>query len=239
MWIFSMRRSYRCTRWWLCGMGKFMVTFTGITKGLHFWLFKCVYLRPLSLIVLVLDQKKNTICKGSCQIYKYLEKNSDWPDPTHRPPIQLFFFLEACTTKKIQDQKTPRREKKQQKTTLEVLFENILNLSREILMIAIKNTQKKHIWINLCNLSYIIFFLLKLAITQCAHWAKTNILFVILSPNMMCALVKTENVLTLTMLNYFVWQWKPEGFFHFEILRNVFVSSFWFIWIPMLWVYDH
>ena len=28
------------------------------------------------------------------------------------------------------------------------------------------------------------------------------------------------------------------GFFHFEIIMNVFVSSFWFIWTPMLWVYD-
>ena len=28
-------------------------------------------------------------------------------------------------------------------------------------------------------------------------------------------------------------------FFQFEIIINVLVSSFWFIWIPMLWVYDH
>ena len=29
------------------------------------------------------------------------------------------------------------------------------------------------------------------------------------------------------------------GFFQFEIIINVSVSSFWFIWIPMLWVYGH
>ena len=29
------------------------------------------------------------------------------------------------------------------------------------------------------------------------------------------------------------------GFFQFEIISNVFVSCFWFIWIPMLWVYGH
>ena len=28
------------------------------------------------------------------------------------------------------------------------------------------------------------------------------------------------------------------GFFQFEIIMNVLVSSFRFIWIPMLWVYD-
>ena len=29
------------------------------------------------------------------------------------------------------------------------------------------------------------------------------------------------------------------GFFQFEIIINALISSFWFIWIPMLWVYDH
>ena len=29
------------------------------------------------------------------------------------------------------------------------------------------------------------------------------------------------------------------GFFQFEIIINVSVSSFRFIWIPMLWVYNH
>ena len=29
------------------------------------------------------------------------------------------------------------------------------------------------------------------------------------------------------------------GFFYFEIVIDVLVSSFWFIWIPMLWVYGH
>ena len=31
--------------------------------------------------------------------------------------------------------------------------------------------------------------------------------------------------------------WRPKGFFQLKIIRNVFVSAFWFIWIPMLWVY--
>ena len=30
-----------------------------------------------------------------------------------------------------------------------------------------------------------------------------------------------------------------EGFFQFEIIINVLVISFWFLWIPVLWVYDH
>ena len=33
--------------------------------------------------------------------------------------------------------------------------------------------------------------------------------------------------------------WEPKGFFQFEIIINVLVSSFWSIWIPMLWFYDH
>ena len=31
--------------------------------------------------------------------------------------------------------------------------------------------------------------------------------------------------------------WKPKGFFQFEIIINILVSSFRFIWIPMLWFY--
>ena len=33
--------------------------------------------------------------------------------------------------------------------------------------------------------------------------------------------------------------WRPKGYFQFEIIINVLVSSFQFIWIPMLWVYHH
>ena len=33
--------------------------------------------------------------------------------------------------------------------------------------------------------------------------------------------------------------WRQKGYFQFEIIMNVLVSSFRFIWIPMLWVYDH
>ena len=29
------------------------------------------------------------------------------------------------------------------------------------------------------------------------------------------------------------------GFYQFESILNVLVNSFWFIWIPMLWVYGH
>ena len=47
-------------------------------------------------------------------------------------------------------------------------------------------------------------------------------------------------ILTLWALNYFC---KNHGdqkfFFQFEIIINVLVSSFWFIWISMLWVYGH
>ena len=31
---------------------------------------------------------------------------------------------------------------------------------------------------------------------------------------------------------------ETKGFFQLEIILNVIASSFWFIWIPMLWVYD-
>ena len=30
-----------------------------------------------------------------------------------------------------------------------------------------------------------------------------------------------------------------EGFFQYEIIITILVSSFWFIWIPVLWVYGH
>ena len=33
--------------------------------------------------------------------------------------------------------------------------------------------------------------------------------------------------------------WRPKCFFQFEIIIIIFVSSLRFIWIPMLWVYDH
>ena len=33
--------------------------------------------------------------------------------------------------------------------------------------------------------------------------------------------------------------WRTKSFFKFEIIINVLVSSFRFIWIPMLWVYGH
>ena len=33
--------------------------------------------------------------------------------------------------------------------------------------------------------------------------------------------------------------WRLKGFLQFEKIINVQVSSLWFIWIPMLWVYGH
>ena len=33
--------------------------------------------------------------------------------------------------------------------------------------------------------------------------------------------------------------WRSNGFNQFEIIIKVLDSSFWFIWIPMLWVYGH
>ena len=32
--------------------------------------------------------------------------------------------------------------------------------------------------------------------------------------------------------------WRQDGYFQFEIIMSVSVSSFWFIWIPMSWVYS-
>ena len=45
--------------------------------------------------------------------------------------------------------------------------------------------------------------------------------------------------LTLPMLKYFCINRGEQSFFHFEIITNVLVCSFRFIWIPMLWVYGH
>ena len=51
--------------------------------------------------------------------------------------------------------------------------------------------------------------------------------------------VTTLNPLSLKALNIFLYKpWSPKGLFQFEIIINVLVSTFWFIWIPMLWVYD-
>ena len=48
--------------------------------------------------------------------------------------------------------------------------------------------------------------------------------------------------LTLKSLNIFYLKHgdqRAKGFIQFEINKNVFLSSFRFIWIPMLWVYNH
>ena len=47
----------------------------------------------------------------------------------------------------------------------------------------------------------------------------------------------TGNPVNLEALKYFYTTKRPKGFFQFEIIINVLVSSFRVIWIPMLWVY--
>ena len=44
---------------------------------------------------------------------------------------------------------------------------------------------------------------------------------------------------TLKALKYFYANHGAKGFFRFEIIVNVLVGSFRFIWIPILWVYGH
>ena len=47
-------------------------------------------------------------------------------------------------------------------------------------------------------------------------------------------------ILTLTSLKYHLFKpWRLKLFLQFEITLNVLISSFRFIWIHMLWVYDH
>ena len=48
----------------------------------------------------------------------------------------------------------------------------------------------------------------------------------------------THMFLTLTKLNYFCINHGDQRDV-FEIIINVLASSFWFIWIPMLWAYGH
>ena len=55
-----------------------------------------------------------------------------------------------------------------------------------------------------------------------------------------CVVTLWNNRLNHSIAEYFFLfePWRPKGFIQFEIIINVLVSSFWFIWIPMLWVYD-
>ena len=46
------------------------------------------------------------------------------------------------------------------------------------------------------------------------------------------------SILTLKTLTYLLQINRPKGFFQFEIITNVLVSSIYFIWIPMLWIYS-
>ena len=43
---------------------------------------------------------------------------------------------------------------------------------------------------------------------------------------------------TLKGLNFFVETMETKGIFSLEIIINILVRTFWFIWIPMLWVSD-
>ena len=55
-----------------------------------------------------------------------------------------------------------------------------------------------------------------------------------------CLPITISVVLTLKLLKRSIILYKniaTKGFFQFEIIINVLVSSFWFIWIPMLWLY--
>ena len=53
-------------------------------------------------------------------------------------------------------------------------------------------------------------------------------------------LYKQHCAYLLQRWNIFVLAMETKGFFQFEIIINVLVSSFCFIWIHnMLWVYDH
>ena len=53
----------------------------------------------------------------------------------------------------------------------------------------------------------------------------------------LCKVVDTS--LTLKVLKYLLYKPKDQRPFQFEIIITVLVSSFRFIWIPMLWVYGH
>ena len=59
------------------------------------------------------------------------------------------------------------------------------------------------------------------------------------SPRDVTAFLRIYGGLTLeTLQELFLYKpWRPKGFFRFEIVINVLVISFRFIWIPMLWVY--
>ena len=45
--------------------------------------------------------------------------------------------------------------------------------------------------------------------------------------------------LTLATLKYCIDHEDQSDFFQFEIIINVLVSAFWFIWMPMSWVYGY
>ena len=45
--------------------------------------------------------------------------------------------------------------------------------------------------------------------------------------------------LTIKALTYFCKKHEEKGLFQLEFIINILVSFFWFIWIPMLWIYGH
>ena len=63
--------------------------------------------------------------------------------------------------------------------------------------------------------------------------------YVVISSSTITYLILRCLWLTSEALTIFVSTMDTKGFFQFEIIVNVSVSSFRFIWIPILWVYDH
>ena len=57
----------------------------------------------------------------------------------------------------------------------------------------------------------------------------------------LCCMIRRESWKRepLQRWNILVWTMETKGFFSFEIIINVSVSLFFFIWMPMSWVYGH
>ena len=64
---------------------------------------------------------------------------------------------------------------------------------------------------------------------QCLHWEEANL----------PSFEKPHGGWPVERCNTFYTSQETKLFFQFEIIVNVLVTSFRFIWIPMLWVYDH
>ena len=60
---------------------------------------------------------------------------------------------------------------------------------------------------------------------------------VLLQHNKICIDLLSQQTQYVELLQH--WNMETKGVFQFEIITNVLVSYFRFIWIHMLWVYDH